>query len=641
MRSQLILDRMLVYQASKVLYDEKFHNGVNIIHGSNGSGKSSLADFIFFGLGGDLREWKPYASRAEAVLLQISTPQGVLTTRRYVSTDSGRPMDIYFGTMDDALAGGADLWQTYSYSRPDRGYSFSQILFRAIGLPEAISDGASNLTMHQILRLLYVDQLTPIQRIFRVDRWDTWQTRQAIGELLAGIGGYELYDRQILLRETEKKYKDASAALTSLMAIASGYGEHILVEHIEASITQATGDRTALLAAIDQLGDEDDNGEANQALKVVRTEAMKAFRTSRRKVVDLSDAIETLEYEIADADAFLDHLRQSVREFDDAALTFVSLGRLDFEFCPSCFAVVAEKAAAHCQLCNEPHVQGADDSRTLAVKLDLQMQLRESEAIQEDRRSELKRMAANLRLAKLELRRATTTVEVGRAGPATKREASVAELSRKVGFIDSQLEVLQNRLELGRNISALSKQKEDLNADVARLKAEIEAISRSQDQRKRSAYTMISNEAKALLEEDLEEHSDFEKIDYVNFSFADDWIAINNDKNRAGSASGMVVMKNSFAAATLLSSLSDSRFCLPRWMLFDNIEDKGMVEERSWNFQRLLVKRSLDEKRSHQIIFTTSKIAPEFAGSELVVGRKYTRASPSLAVFGSHLEGDT
>jgi hypothetical protein len=634
-RSQLIVDRMLVYQASNVLYDQQFHHGVNIIHGSNGSGKSTLADYIFFGLGGDLREWKPYASRAEAVLLQISTPEGVLTTRRYVSADAARPMDIYFGPMDGALAAGSDLWQCYPYSRPDRGYSFSQILFRAIGLPEAISDGASNLTMHQILRLLYVDQLTPIQRIFRVDRWDTWQTRQAIGELLAGIGGYELYDRQILLRETEKKYKDASTALTNLMAIASGYGEHILVEHIETGIAQATRDRTALLRAIDNLGDEDDDGEANQAVKVARAEALKAFRTSRRKVVDLTDAVETLEYEIADADAFLDHLRQSLREFDDAALTFVSLGRLDFEFCPSCFAVVTEKAAGHCQLCDEPHVHGADDSRTLAVKLDLQMQLRESEAIQEERRSELKKMAANLRLAKLELRRATTTIEVTRAGPATKREASVAELSRKIGFIDSQLEVLQNRLELGRNISALSKQKEELNSEITKLKAEIEAINRSQDQRKRSAYTMISNEAKGLLEKDLEEHSDFEKIDYVNFSFAEDWIAINNDKNRAGSASGMVVLKNSFAAAALMSSLADSRFYLPRWMLFDNIEDKGMVEERSWNFQRLLIARSSEEKNTHQIIFTTSKIAPELAGSEFVVDRKYTKAAPSLAVPGS------
>jgi hypothetical protein len=120
MRSQLIVDRMLVYQASNVLYDERFHRGVNIIHGSNGSGKSTLADFIFFGLGGDLREWKPYASRAEAVMLQITTPQGVLTTRRYVSTDAGRPMDIFFGPLDQALSAGSDPLSRDRIARGDQ-----------------------------------------------------------------------------------------------------------------------------------------------------------------------------------------------------------------------------------------------------------------------------------------------------------------------------------------------------------------------------------------------------------------------------------------------------------------------------------------------------------------------------------------
>ncbi|MGH7021475.1 MAG: ATP-binding protein, partial [Brevundimonas sp.] len=49
---------MLVTRGSHVLYDEAFHEGVNIIHGSNGSGKSTISDFIFFGLGGDLKDWK-------------------------------------------------------------------------------------------------------------------------------------------------------------------------------------------------------------------------------------------------------------------------------------------------------------------------------------------------------------------------------------------------------------------------------------------------------------------------------------------------------------------------------------------------------------------------------------------------------
>ncbi len=92
----------------------------------------------------------------------------------------------------------------------------------------------------------------------------------------------------------------------------------------------------------------------------------------------------------------------------------------------------------------------------------------------------------------------------------------------------------------------------------------------------------------------------------------------------------MVILKNSFALGLLASSLLDKDFKLPRWMLFDNVEDKGMVEERSWNFQRLIVDLSAEAKVPHQIIFTTSKIAPELDGSPMIVGKRYTRAARSL-----------
>src|SRR3546814_17042528 len=82
----------------------------------------------------------------------------------------------------------------------------------------------------------------------------------------------------------------------------------------------------------------------------------------------------------------------------------------------------------------------------------------------------------------------------------------------------------------------------------SRLKAEIEAISRAQGNRKREALTLISNRTKALLDKDLQEHSDFGEVANVSFEFSGDWIAINGDKTRAGSASGLVILKNIFAA---------------------------------------------------------------------------------------------
>ncbi|MGX5721449.1 AAA family ATPase [Shinella zoogloeoides] len=630
MIASLQIERMLVSRGAGVLYDEPFHPGVNIIHGSNGSGKSTLADFIFFGLGGDLREWKESASRAESVYLQIATPSGTLTLKRDVSTDALRPMSIFFGSLATALEAASESWQHLPYRRPEHGYSFSQVLFKAIGLPESISDGASNITMHQILRLLYVDQLTPVQRIFRVENFDTWQTRQVIGDLLLGVGGYDLFDKQIALRETEQKYKEAVTSFKNLMAIATGYGENVLVEHITSAIGQMTEERTDLLRSITSLTNAQDAPGDQDKVKAVRARNVRDYGIARRNVSTVESEIETLEYEIADSEEFIKHLKQSIADFDDAALTFASLGHLSFEFCPSCFAPVEPKAIGHCHLCDTKRTDGEEDSRTLAVRLDLEMQLKESEALQRDREMELSAKRAALRINRQTLRRAAAAIELDQAGAVTGRETAIAELSRKIGFIDSQLEGLQKRLELSRRIEAASEAKEDLNSRITKLKGEIEAIQRAQNKRKHLANTLVSNQTKTLLDQDLQEHSDFGDVQHVSFSFADDWIAINGEKNRGGSASGMVILKNSFALGLLASSLIDKQFKLPRWMLFDNIEDKGMVEERSWNFQRLIVALSEQSTVPHQIIFTTSKIAPELDRPDLIVGRRYTRGSSSL-----------
>src|SRR3546814_7876145 len=98
----------------------------------------------------------------------------------------------------------------------------------------------------------------------------------------------------------------------------------------------------------------------------------------------------------------------------------------------------------------------------------------------------------------------------------------------------------------------------------------------------------------------------------------------------------MVILKNSFAAGMLDAAPLDQRFHLPRWMLLDNVEDKGMVEERSWNFQRLLAAISVAARVPPQIIFTTSKISSELYRPELVGGRSYERAARLLNCIFVH-----
>ena len=173
-----------------------------------------------------------------------------------------------------------------------------------------------------------------------------------------------------------------------------------------------------------------------------------------------------------------------------------------------------------------------------------------------------------------------------------------------------------------------------LGQRISNLKDTIAAIISSQQLRKQVAYTNVSEHAKGVLKRDLAEHSDFGEVDHVSFSFAEDWMAINDDKNRSRSASGMVVLKNSFLFGLYLAALNDLKFALPRFLVLDNIEDKGMVQERSWNFQRIIVAECAKRQVPQQVIFTTSKIAPDLEASEYVIGRKYTREHRSLEVVG-------
>jgi len=116
----------------------------------------------------------------------------------------------------------------------------------------------------------------------------------------------------------------------------------------------------------------------------------------------------------------------------------------------------------------------------------------------------------------------------------------------------------------------------------------------------------------------------------VEFDFAEDRVTI--DDRALFSASSMVYLKNAFRLAMLKCSCEDSSYLYPRFLLMDNIEDKGMEEERSQLFQREIVKLSNSLNVEHQIIFTTSMIDSDLNHSKYCVGDFYNMHNKTLKV---------
>ena len=101
-RSFMAIRRLRVTAGASVEYDQEFHHGVNVIRGENSSGKSTIADFIFFGLGGEFDRWKDAASRCTAVRLEVETASSILTLHRAIGNKL-EPISAYYGPLSDSL----------------------------------------------------------------------------------------------------------------------------------------------------------------------------------------------------------------------------------------------------------------------------------------------------------------------------------------------------------------------------------------------------------------------------------------------------------------------------------------------------------------------------------------------------------
>src|SRR3954451_10981089 len=123
-RSFLALKRVRVMAGSSVEYDQEFHHGVNVIRGENSSGKSTIADFIFFGLGGEFDRWKDAASRCTAVRLEVETASSILTLHRAIGGKL-EPVSVYFGPLADSLEADIGAWQRFPIRRPPGGKDLS------------------------------------------------------------------------------------------------------------------------------------------------------------------------------------------------------------------------------------------------------------------------------------------------------------------------------------------------------------------------------------------------------------------------------------------------------------------------------------------------------------------------------------
>ena len=631
----LRLVRLVVLKSGKRAYDERFHAGVNIIRGvpgtGNSVGKSTIADLIFFALGGDLTAWKDEAALCDEVYAEVLMNGATVTLRREISRDVKRPMWVYFDTFDEAVANWPDGWQRYSYSRLGDRESFTQVLFRALAVPEAPSEAESNITMHQVLRLMYVDQLTPVDRIFRFENNDSALRRQAVGDLMCGVLDHRIYPAQLALRDAEKKYERATQQYLTLQRVLAASGEGFNLDFVLGRLKEITVEITTVETRIAELKG---NRFSPSAVAGPQSELLAGLKLALDKVnADLTAAeLEhgQLKYAATDADILIDDIRVSLRRLIEGQVTAEIIGPIEFGFCPSCFASTQDEAEGVCHLCRRDVDPHADQSRVARMRNELEQQLKESLQIQDDRRTELDKIADDISRYRFLRNRISSEFTSISQNYTTEADAEIDSLVRRSGYLEREVKEVERERRIAEQLQVLSDERDDLNKNITALKADIGSWIAGKEFRQRAAYSSISSKTAAILDKDIHTEAEFSSESDVYFNFSEDRVTVNGKSGF--SASSLTVIRNAFHLAMLWASCVDRRFNYPRFLLLDNIEDKGMTQERSQRFQKTILDISNEIDCDHQIIFTTSMISDEMESSGLTVGDMYSFSNKSLKI---------
>lgn len=632
-RNSLFLHRLLIVtDDNRLAYDETFHRGVNIIRGQNSSGKSTIIRFIFFALGGSYGDFVPEALRCRQVVAEVEIGGEVITLKRELEKDEdgtvrkNAPMYIYYGSIADYQHDShAVLWHKYGYNTTADRRSFSNILFQMMGLPEFRAD--SNITMHQILRLIYLDQESPLSSLFLFDHFDREVTRETVAELLMGLYDEHLSHAKLRQAVVQKQMEALRQAIKTSGEMLSNPVQQSPAL-IESEIERLTREIQDLTAEVQETR-ESDAVEAVDKMEYQRLQNQ--VSTLRQQLATAENDVVQLKVDIQDSNYFIAALQKKTEALERSIATRGYFGAIHLEYCPECLSHIEDTVAeGHCRLCKSPIDKSRGKSQALRIKLELEFQIRESQSLLKSHTAQLKEKRALVKRLQNSLTMAQQQYDQAMRHVRSSQEERIDQLLQNKGFKEGL--ILQYRTMLEQ-----AERYEDMVAELQSLKSENEQLTRSiraaEDTIRSRRHTIdrtIRDNGIYLLHHDQERQSEFHEASDLRLDYAQNLVYL-TDRHIKLSASSSFYLKMAARFAFFLSSVQERSMCYPRLLFSDNMEDKGLEEERSRNFQRIVVQR-LQEMGNpdYQLIFATTNIAPELDTPEYTIGAYYTQQNKSL-----------
>lgn len=647
MMNNLFLRRLVIYtNEGNIAYDECFHKGINIICGDNSSGKSTITHFIFFVLGGDFKNFVPEARECQVVFAEIEANRLIFTIKRNIeisernnSINSRTAMYLFFGDFEESQNPPPNKhWQKYQYNTTFKKKCFSNALFELLHIPEVREE--NNISIHQILRLLYIDQESPTGSLFYYEQFDSQSTREAVADLLLGVYNQDLYTHKLDLQDSEKRLDE----LNSEIKITKNFFPDTLSlnkVHIETQIDNNKKQISEINNKIIEIRKGVQVVEFNNEKQLEFQKLQQETIQERENLIKLQNEITVLQNEIVDSEYFIEVLNNKYRALKNSIKTREFLGSIPIDYCPECLSKLESVIEENrCKLCKQEIDDTFGITQAKRMQLEIKFQIEESKKLLDLKNERLKKVRISLQNKEEVVENLQRRVNNSIVNVRPFELEELDSLNYQKGIIEGKITQLQTMLEQALKYEFLTNEKRFLEKKINNLKSIISDIIRRQEENKKKILRVIQEEGVFLLNNDLERQKEFtvaEPRDLV-ISFSNNIVYLKTDNSerykqyQKFSASSNFYLKVAARFAIFLASLRVPNMRFPRFIFADNMEDKGIEIKRAQNLQKILIGRvnELGKEQNYQIIYTTSYITEELKQSKYVVGQYYTKNNKSL-----------
>lgn len=630
--------KRLVVLTSKglVAYDQQFHKGINIIRGDNSSGKSTISNFIFYVFGGEFNSFVPEAKKCADVYAETEMNGATITLRRSIEFDDFGKLkprvSIYFfwGPYQEALAPPPDkTWQKFGYNSYPEIKSFSNVIFDNLNIP--IVKGDNNITFHQLLRLMYIDQDSPTNSLFLYEVFDSQITRQTVAELLLGIYNDELYQSRRRLIELSREIDDVKSQIKGTKGFFASAND-LVPANLNTRIANLESDISEIESQISKL--KQDQESKSLSTKQFRHQQLTTqIVTQRRRVDNLKSEISGKELEIADNEFFLTSLRDKIKALKNSITTRDMLQNLPLEYCPDCLTEIRHQETSEetkCKLCKELIDSTYGITQGRRMEQEISFQIIESNTIQQGLKNSLSELKPELKKEEAILEGLQKTYDEEVKGVRSSNQEQIENLYQSRGFLEGEILQLRNIMENAERYQNLLSLRDSLTREKEGIETYIRKTEYELETRQAQITNQVKKEALYFLQNDFNRQEEFKKATDFTIDYANNMAFLSKEYAKY-SASSAFYLKLTARFALFIASLSIPSIRYPRFILADNMEDKGIEKERAQNFQKILIERLKDfDPNTYQVIYTTSYITEELNNSEYVVGEYYTAENRSL-----------